>query len=521
MDLSDLKRLGHRSGTGGWGLGGLHETGLEEMRPVGVEGARAAFAMGGVGAGGPGEPAAIAKVMRDALSADHVFIREVTALTGGAIHAHHAIGLWAEGGSDPGDGAWVIRVPADPSFRIGHPPDVEAAVMRRAARAGVPVPEVLATGRGDAPGVAAMDRPYLVMPYLIMRRVTGRAMASDLVGLGTADGARVGRRAGEVLGRLHCIAPDTGLVDGLPPPPEDPAAARLADLRRALDATGVVEPGLEWVLGWLARNRPAPVRPRLVHGDFRSGNLMIDGGSGGARLVAVLDWEFSHWSDPHEDLGWLSAPCWRYGRRDRPVGGFADWAVFEAGYRAAGDAAIEPARLRFWQVLALLNWAIIALGQAGRFRRDRPGTLDLGLTGWRLPELLFEMLRATAPAEHGEGAGAPPPAPPPGPDAVVLPAPVPGAADLLHAVRRALSDGLPAGPEETGLLINAIGIAERVTAAGGMARAPADWGDRARSIRRDDMSAGRAASLHTVLLAETRARLALANPRYLTALGLN
>ncbi|MBP5855489.1 phosphotransferase family protein [Marivibrio halodurans] len=512
MDLSDLKRLGHRSGTGGWGLGGLHETGLEEVRPVGVGGPWAASGTRASDAGEPGNSTAIAALIRDALSADQVVVREVSALTGGAIHAHHAIDLRAEGGTVPGDSAWVIRFPADPSFRIGHPPDVEAAVMRRAARVGVPVPEVLKTGQARAPGSVAMDRPYL-----IMRRVVGRAVASELVGLGTADGVRVGRRAGEVLGRLHGIAPDAGVVDGLIPPPEDPAGARLANLSRALDATGAVEPGLEWVLAWLTRNRPAPVPPRLVHGDFRSGNLMIDGGSGKARLVAVLDWEFARWSDPHEDLGWLSAPCWRYGRRDRPVGGFADWASFEAGYRAAGGVAIEPARLRFWQVLALLNWAIIALGQAGRFRRDRPETLDLGLTGWRLPELLFEMLRATAPEARAEGADAPPPAS----DAVVLPAPVPGVEDLLHAVRRALSNGLPAGPEEMGLLINAIGIAERATAAGGMARAGADWGDRARSIRRDGIPAGRSAAHHGRLLAETRARLTLANPRYLIALGLD
>jgi aminoglycoside phosphotransferase (APT) family kinase protein len=46
-----------------------------------------------------------------------------------------------------------------------------------------------------------------------------------------------------------------------------------------------------------------------VHGDFRSGNLLV----GPDGLRAVLDWELAHAGDPAEDIGWLCAPAWRFG----------------------------------------------------------------------------------------------------------------------------------------------------------------------------------------------------------------
>lgn len=37
----------------------------------------------------------------------------------------------------------------------------------------------------------------------------------------------------------------------------------------------------------------------LVHGDYRTGNFLEQGG----RITAILDWELVHLGDPHEDLG--------------------------------------------------------------------------------------------------------------------------------------------------------------------------------------------------------------------------
>ena len=66
-----------------------------------------------------------------------------------------------------------------------------------------------------------------------------------------------------------------------------------------------------------ASTRRRPPRPRLVHGDFRLGNLIVDEHG----LAAVIDWELCHAGDPAEDLAWLCIRSWRFGNDDLPVAG--------------------------------------------------------------------------------------------------------------------------------------------------------------------------------------------------------
>jgi aminoglycoside phosphotransferase (APT) family kinase protein len=51
----------------------------------------------------------------------------------------------------------------------------------------------------------------------------------------------------------------------------------------------------------LAQRIPAAVPPRILHGDYRMGNMQFDG----ARLAAIIDWEIWSVGDPRIDLAWL------------------------------------------------------------------------------------------------------------------------------------------------------------------------------------------------------------------------
>ena len=132
----------------------------------------------------------------------------------------------------------------------------------------------------------------------------------------------------------------------------------------------------------------------LCHRDFRTGNIMAEAG----RLTAVLDWEFADWSDPAEDLGWFCAACWRFRRPDLEAGGLGSRADLLAAYAAAGGTLPEPARIDWWQTIALARWAIIALHQAERQRSGGEESLELALTGHLVPELECALLDATGPA---------------------------------------------------------------------------------------------------------------------------
>ncbi len=138
----------------------------------------------------------------------------------------------------------------------------------------------------------------------------------------------------------------------------------------------LVRPAIEAALVWLEDRLPDPVAPRLVHGDFRTGNLMVDPEAG---LVAVLDWELAHIGDPAEDLGWLCVPSWRFGARDHDAGGFA---TLEAVLAAYGPDAPPVARVRWWQAMGSLKWAVMTtmLYRAGE------GSVERAVIGRRLSE---------------------------------------------------------------------------------------------------------------------------------------
>src|SRR3546814_20264189 len=85
--------------------------------------------------------------------------------------------------------------------------------------------------------------------------------------------------------------------------------------------------------------------------------------------MRISDWSsdvcssdlFASWSDPLEDVGWLCARCWRFGADDREVGGFGDRADFQRGYEAETGRAVAWRAVPYWEVLATVRWAIIAL----------------------------------------------------------------------------------------------------------------------------------------------------------------
>ena len=123
---------------------------------------------------------------------------------------------------------------------------------------------------------------------------------------------------------------------------------------------------------WLETHLPAPVPPVLCHRDFRTGNYLLDG----ARLTGILDWEFAGWGDPDEDIGWFCCKGWRFARLDREAGGIAERAPFYRGYESESGAVIDPDRVRFWEVLANVRWAVIALQQSDRHLLGGERSLD-------------------------------------------------------------------------------------------------------------------------------------------------
>ncbi|HSM12920.1 MAG TPA: phosphotransferase family protein, partial [Thermoanaerobaculia bacterium] len=262
----------------------------------------------------------------------------------------------------------------------------EFLFVKAAREAGVTVPRPI--GFCDDTAIAGT-------PFAVMERVGGIGYGPKIVrdaALG-GDRVRLGRELGRQLALIHAIEPGAELLWILDDAPTNPARAEVARMRGWLDEMGAERPGLEWVLRWAERHAPPPGEVTLTHQDFRTGNFMIDGQG----LTAVLDWEFAAWSDPMSDIGWFCAECWRFSRPDLEGGGLCKREEFYEGYTAESGRGIEPARVYWWEVMAHVRWAVIALQQGRRHDSGVERSLYLALTGRFADPVELMALRMTAP----------------------------------------------------------------------------------------------------------------------------
>ena len=301
-------------------------------------------------------------------------------LSGGAIQENHRLEIDVAGGPWPGRHDLVLRRDAASAVATSHSRAEEFALLKAAHRAGVTVP---------TPCVLCEDTDVLGVPYFLMHRVTGEARGSRLVK--DAPDADLVRAIGANLARIHGITPPRDDLPFLGAPPKDPARAAVAQYRAYLDALPDPHPAVEWGLAWLADQAPDPGAIVLCHRDYRVGNLMIVDG----KLSATLDWEFASWSDPLEDIGWFLAKCWRFGRWEQEAGGLGPRGAFLDGYREASGHAIDPGAVTYWEVMAHVRWAVIALQQAWRHVSGEEPSIELALTAHVVPELEAEILAMT------------------------------------------------------------------------------------------------------------------------------
>lgn len=297
-------------------------------------------------------------------------------LTGGA-----SLETWAfdvEGGESPR--ALILRRRGEGEdtevFETSLPLPVEARLLAAAQAAGAPVAALVRDcGPEDGLGEA-----------YIVERVAGDTLGRRIAaGEGFAGARKVlGRQCGQTLARIHAVP-----LDGLPDLPTQDAGAFLDSYEGIYRKLCGPRPVIEAALKWMRERQPEAVTPRLVHGDFRNGNLMVDPHTG---LAAVLDWELAHLGDPAEDLGWLCVNSWRFGVSEKRVGGFADLDDLLEAYVAAGGEPVTPERVRFWQAAGTFKWAVVTMMMYQTFATGASASVERAVIGRRLSECEVDLL---------------------------------------------------------------------------------------------------------------------------------
>jgi len=331
--------------------------------------------------------AAVARFLTRALGARSASVGRFARLGGGAIQENWAVDATVQGGPRGGALALVLRTDSPSGVAVSHDRAREFAILQAAHGAGVTVPEPIAL---------CTDPQVLGKPFALMRRIAGTAAGHIVTRDDKWRGDRVAlaARLGRELAKLHRVVPPRDGLAFLDLPQPTPALAAIAGYRAWLDGHRDPRPALEWALAWLAGRAPPAERIVLCHRDFRTGNYMVDDDG----LTGILDWEFSGWSDPDEDISWFCAKCWRFGQVAREAGGIAPRAAFLRGYEAESGRAVDPERIAYWETMAHARWAVIALQQGERHVSGAEPSLDLALTGRRIAELEWELLRMTRPA---------------------------------------------------------------------------------------------------------------------------
>jgi aminoglycoside phosphotransferase (APT) family kinase protein len=255
--------------------------------------------------------------------------------------------------------------------------EVEAELIRALAGSDARVPTVVHTlmpedGLGDG---------------FLMTRIEGETIARKI--LRDAEFAAIrphlAAQFGAILGAISRI--DTARLPALP---FKPAEVILSRLSSRYVGYGVARPVFDVAFRWLRQNAPTELTQyRLVHGDFRNGNMIF--GREGVR--AVLDWEVAHIGDPAEDMAWICAPPWRFGELDRPVGGLGSRQQLFEAFEAATGERVDPARVHYWEVLGSLRWGVSCASMLEWFTSGRDQTVERAMIARRVSENELDLMR--------------------------------------------------------------------------------------------------------------------------------
>jgi len=333
---------------------------------------------------GAAREAALLEAMRDAGTVgERARVAELSQMEGG--WSRHT---WAATVSDPDAGELEVIVRVRPP---GALLDTDLAQEFRTYRALVdtPVPTPSLHGMVDA-GDTPFDGPFFVMERLPGRSPNvWRPRERKLLEADWGGDRGYARDLVDALAAIHALP--AAAVEG---------AVVARDFAATLDhwqgvqseQALVDDPVVEEAYAWARSREPDPVAPRLVHGDYRIGNCLIDDG----RVTGVLDWELSFVGDPRFDLGYVALD-YHAGKFAKPgsplLNGVAERDWFERRYAAATGMTVDREAVRTFSVVGLLMlYAILVTGL--RHYDDRAtDDIRLAWTRFALPGLRQDMIR--------------------------------------------------------------------------------------------------------------------------------
>lgn len=140
------------------------------------------------------------------------------------------------------------------------------------------------------------------LAYTIYSWVEGVDADGRILNLHTPEQARYGEKAGQLLKYIHTVRAPDGIL-----PWDTYFSERLDEMLKRFESFRLTFRGSDKTISFLRERRDLlKNRPQTaVHGDFRSGNLILDKNGG----YGVIDFDRWCWGDPYMDFQCIRRSC--------------------------------------------------------------------------------------------------------------------------------------------------------------------------------------------------------------------
>ena len=277
----------------------------------------------------------------------------------------------------------ILRLGPDYGLFAPYSSAPQVLSMRSLEGSAVPVPKAY---------WSSDDASILGAPFLFCEKVSGDAVVPWVSATEPALEESYRRQLAEdfidALAALHCVPwqerPIAAMAHGI----DVQNAARLnVEYWEAQIARWAMRPYpmAQWGIRWLKAHCPVAPRVAIVHGDYRTGNFLEQGG----RITSILDWELVHLGDPHEDLGWASLPMYMGG--SKLISRLAEPEWFYSHYSEKVGFEVSMASVRYYQALSLLKLAATHMAAARCFEEGRFNDMRMPAMGSQIATCLRQM----------------------------------------------------------------------------------------------------------------------------------
>lgn len=239
------------------------------------------------------------------------------------------------------------------------------------------------------------DPEILGAPFLVMEKVSGECpnpwgKSGRAFYQAAAERGTLPRSFTSELATLHSLDWQAAGLDflGVPADGADFVMREIERWEALIEMAGhQPEPVLVDLICWLKDNIPARDRVTLVHGAYRTGNLLIDGDE----ISAVLDWELQLLGDPMYDVAYVLSDLNREG--SDLLSNLVPRALFFEIYERESGITIDEAACDYYNRLYAMRSCAFWMSASGLYASGASDDLRLARTAWSVPVVLDRAAR--------------------------------------------------------------------------------------------------------------------------------